>query len=256
MRVHGWDKMSAVLASTPGSFTQMIIIAIETKSDEMGVAIVQAFRVILVTLFTPLVLVSVGFTPDPVGLIRPVATLGEIVFMLAAGIPVGLFLHWRRFPAPWLFGPMLASGLLHGFDVVHGGLPTLPLNIAMIGIGSVVGTRFVGIGIAALLRYLGAALGSMVVAFAVTAVFGLSIYYFLTLKPAELFVAFAPGAIDAMMALSLALHLDPLFVGAHHMLRFLEIVFFIPLVIKFVAPKASIDEAAIARVKDPANLDD
>ena len=37
---------------------------------------------------------------------------------------------------------------------------------------------------------------------------------------ADVVVAFAPGAMDAMLALALTLHIDPIFVGAHHLSRF------------------------------------
>ena len=36
-------------------------------------------------------------------------------------------------------------------------------------------------------------------------------------------VAFSPGAQDTMMVLALALHLDPVYVGAHHVARFLVV---------------------------------
>ena len=36
----------------------------------------------------------------------------------------------------------------------------------------------------------------------------------------DVVVAFAPGAMDAMLALALTLHIDPVFVGAHHLARF------------------------------------
>ena len=34
---------------------------------------------------------------------------------------------------------------------------------------------------------------------------------------------FAPGAMDAMLALALTLHIDPVFVGAHHLSRFIYV---------------------------------
>jgi uncharacterized membrane protein AbrB (regulator of aidB expression) len=41
-------------------------------------------------------------------------------------------------------------------------------------------------------------------------------------------VAFAPGAQDTMMVLALALHLDPVFVGALHLSRFLLVSLLVP----------------------------
>jgi uncharacterized protein len=43
-------------------------------------------------------------------------------------------------------------------------------------------------------------------------------------------VAFAPGAQDTMMVLALAMHLDPVYVGAHHLARFLAVSFSVAVV--------------------------
>jgi uncharacterized membrane protein AbrB (regulator of aidB expression) len=47
----------------------------------------------------------------------------------------------------------------------------------------------------------------------------------LPFRLADVVVAFAPGAQDTMMVLALALHLDPIYVGAHHLARFLVVSF-------------------------------
>ena len=46
---------------------------------------------------------------------------------------------------------------------------------------------------------------------------------------ADVVVAYAPGAQDTMMVLALALHLDPIFVGAHHVSRFLLVSLSLPI---------------------------
>ncbi len=43
----------------------------------------------------------------------------------------------------------------------------------------------------------------------------------LPFRPADVVIAFAPGAQDQMMLLALALTLDPVYVGAHHLSRWL-----------------------------------
>jgi hypothetical protein len=50
-------------------------------------------------------------------------------------------------------------------------------------------------------------------------------------------MAFAPGAMDVMMTVALTMHLDPVFVGAHHLFRFLVVSVVMPFVIRAVAPK-------------------
>ncbi len=48
-------------------------------------------------------------------------------------------------------------------------------------------------------------------------------------------IAFAPGSVDAMMLLALALHLDPVYVGAHHLTRVILVFMAIPLVARQTA---------------------
>jgi uncharacterized membrane protein AbrB (regulator of aidB expression) len=49
-------------------------------------------------------------------------------------------------------------------------------------------------------------------------------------------VAYAPGAQDTMMVLALALHLDPIFVGAHHLARYVLVSLSIPMLGKWLGP--------------------
>jgi hypothetical protein len=54
---------------------------------------------------------------------------------------------------------------------------------------------------------------------------------------ANVVIAFAPGAQDTMMVLALALHLDPVYVGAHHLVRFLVVTLAVAVAARRVAPK-------------------
>ena len=47
--------------------------------------------------------------------------------------------------------------------------------------------------------------------------------HFFAFPIANIVIAFSPGAQDTMMVLALALHLDPVYVGAHHLARFLVV---------------------------------
>ncbi|MBI3435054.1 MAG: AbrB family transcriptional regulator, partial [Proteobacteria bacterium] len=48
----------------------------------------------------------------------------------------------------------------------------------------------------------------------------------------DVFVAYAPGSADVMMILALALRLDPVFVGAHHLARVFAVSLFMPLALR------------------------
>jgi uncharacterized protein len=70
----------------------------------------------------------------------------------------------------------------------------------------------------------------------------------LALPIAEVMIAYAPGAVDAMMLLALALNLDPVYVGAHHLVR----IFFVSLAMPLVARRAAHPhKPADAAVKPP-----
>ena len=98
-------------------------------------------------------------------------------------------------------------------------------SAAVVTLGAVAGSRFANTSPRMLLGYLGAALGSFAVASIVAAGFALIVVALLPFRFADVAVAFAPGAQDTMMLLALALHLDPIYVGAHHLVRFLVVSF-------------------------------
>ena len=64
----------------------------------------------------------------------------------------------------------------------------------------------------------------------------------LSLHVGDVIVAYAPGSIDAMMILALALHLDPVFVGAHHLARVFTVTLALPLIVRVLAPAQEDEE--------------
>jgi len=119
--------------------------------------------------------------------------------------------------------------VLHGSGYVHATLPWWLGAAAVVVMGGLTGARFANTTLTMLKEYLWAALGSAAVAIAVSSVFVLVVLSFLPFRVADVVVAFAPGAQDTMMVLALSLYLDPVFVGAHHLTRFLVVTFSVAL---------------------------
>ena len=90
-----------------------------------------------------------------------------------------------------------------------------------------------------MLRYLGAGLGAFAVSLVVAGAIGASLTALMPLPISEMIVAYAPGAVDAMMILALALHLDPVFVGAHHLTRVLVVSLGLPVLAFCFSPAES-----------------
>jgi membrane AbrB-like protein len=243
-RLHGWDQTSAFLAGAPGALSQITILAAEKGADVPAIAVVQTMRVIILTAALPLVLALAGIAPTaPPALAVAIASPFELAVLIAASVAVALLLHLIKFPASWMFGAMIASSVLHGTGMIEGGLPPWVRGIALVGIGALIGARFARMKARALLSHVNAGLGSFAIAILISAIFVAVIVLTTHVRFADVIVAFAPGAMDAMLALALTLHIDPIFVGAHHLSRFVFVTITTPGIVHlFGRPQDDVDD--------------
>jgi hypothetical protein len=94
-----------------------------------------------------------------------------------------------------------------------------------------------------MLGHISASLGSFAVAIVISAMFVAIIAATTNVRFADVLVAFAPGAMDAMLALALTLHIDPIFVGAHHLSRFVFVTITTPGIVHlFGRPQEDVDD--------------
>jgi membrane AbrB-like protein len=243
-RFHGWDQTSALLAGSPGALSQITVLAAEKGADVAAIAVVQTMRVIILTAALPLVLALTGIAPTtPPTFATIIASPLELAALLLAAIAVALLLRLAKFPASWMFGAMIASSVLHGTGLIEGGLPPWMRSVALVGIGAVIGTRFARVKKSTLLSHINAGLGSFAVAIIISAIFVTVIVLTTNVRFADVVVAFAPGAMDAMLALALTLHIDPIFVGAHHLSRFVFVTITTPGIVHlFGRPQEDVDD--------------
>lgn len=237
--VHGWDWQSALFGASPGALAQVMMLATEYRADMRAIAIVQVMRVVILTIGIPTGLAYFGLTATGAFLPKSsagIASLSELAILVGVSTAAAVGLRAIRFPGGLMFGAMLASAVLHGSGYIEAVLPWWAVAAAVIGIGAVTGSRFANTDPITLLRYLGAALGSFAVAISVASAFVLALTAFLPLRIADVVVAFSPGAQDTMMVLALALHLDPIFIGAHHLARYMLVSLTIPLLGRWLGP--------------------
>jgi len=239
-RMHGWNAVTAILASVPGGLAQVMALASEERRncDIRGVAIVQTLRVMILTVFVPAALSLAGRT----GAMRPPASStavaeAPIAFAILVGAASATALGLLRlgFRGGVFFGPLAVAAALHGGGVIDVRMPTWLAVAAMVGLGTLSGGRFTGMPFRLLLGYLGAAMGAFAVSLVATAAVAISVTLAARLPAAEVIVAYAPGAVDAMMILALALNVDPVFVGTHHLARVFVVSFGLPLLARYVS---------------------
>jgi len=224
--VHRWDPLSALLASSPGALAQAIALATELGGDLRAIAIVQTVRILLLVIGLPNGLALFGLVAPAVAVARgpaDMSMLGQMILLAVVSTAAAILFMRARFPGGLLFGAMAGSATLHGTGLIDAVLPWWLGSAAVITLGAVVGSRFANMTVRMLVGYLGAAFGSIAVAMAVATVFILIVAYFFPFPIANIVIAFSPGAQDTMMVLALALHLDPVYVGAHHLARFIVV---------------------------------
>jgi uncharacterized protein len=236
--VHSWGKVDAYLAAAPGGMSQVLALGSELGGDLRAIAIVQSIRVVVIAVGLPAGLSALGLVgqvPPRVTGALSMTALDELAILILVSSIVAIIAHRFRFPGGLLFGAMMTSAVLHGSGLIQAVIPWWVANAAMVAMGAITGSRFANTPPRLLLNFIGAAFGSFAVAVAIAALFAAVLISVLSLHVAEVMIAFAPGSVDAMMLLALALHLDPVYVGAHHLTR----IFFVSLMMPLVARRTA-----------------
>ena len=239
-RVHGWDMQTALFASVPGALSQVSAIASERDTDLRAIIIVQTVRVVILAVGVPAGLAIAGIDAPTRFMANGLSAFDapvQFIGLMAGAIVAALALYKVGFSGGFFFGPMIVSATLHGTGIVELNPPSWIATISMIGLGAINGSRFNETSFRTLLHYLAASLGAMVVALIVAALFIGLASLLPSLKLSNLVVSYAPGSVDVMMILALALHLDPVFVGAHHLARILVVSLALPIGARLTDPR-------------------
>ena len=238
-RAPGWSRSTAFFASVPGALSYVFAVAAtDEKADLSRIAVVQVLRVFLLMGFVPLIVAESGASLGgaPNGPIDPLPTLALLTIF---GGLVGYMMERAKVAGGMLFGAMLVSGGAHALSIAPGSPPPIVAILAQVLIGAWVGARFIGFDWRLFAKSAPAALGSFFVAVAVVGFFAVGAGVLLSLPFAQTLLAFSPGGLEAMTLLAFAMGIDPLYVGAHHLARFLLISFTLPLALRFWMKRGS-----------------
>ena len=225
-RYAGLDRPTAFFASAPGALSSVLAVASETKADIVMVTMVQSFRLFMLVAVLPSFVVASGGT----SVLPAVSNVGikQLIAIVVGGSFAAICLGKLGMAAPWIFGGTVVSALAHGSGLIAGDVPYTVMQVGFGLVGVSIGVRFSFItkqvffktltfSFLAFLLGFGLALLAAGLAVWMTGVsFGLAL------------VAYAPGGLEAMIILSVALGLDPVYVGSHHLLRFFGIALLIP----------------------------
>jgi membrane AbrB-like protein len=221
--VHGWPTLDALFAAAPGALAQAMALAQDTGADVRAIAMVQTVRLFILAVALPLIFAAFGVAglPPPRGGNLPMTQLlVELGVIVLVSSGAALLAFRLNMPGGLIVGAMAASGVLHGGGFVHAFLPVPVAICSFIVMGAMIGTRLGGASMRMLMRLSLVGIGALAVGTTVGFLFALGVATMLSFRLADVVMAYAPGAIEAMTIIAFALHLDPVFVGVHHLARF------------------------------------
>jgi len=232
MRARGFSRETAFYSAVPGALSYVFVTASGSGADLARVAVIQVFRIFVLMAIVPLVArLGVGasnlrFAADP---LWATATLVALAAIAGAALERGGVANGG------LYAAIAVSAIAHGTGWAPGRLSPGLQIAAQALVGAWVGSRFIGFDWRLLRQLLSAAATSFLAAFATAAAFSGLVVGLTGVSFAEALAAFAPGGLEAMTMMAFALGLDPLFVGAHHIARFLFISATLPWVARRLA---------------------
>ena len=237
VRFFGLGRSTALLATSPGALSYTLALAAEGRGDIRAVMVLQSTRLLLITLILPPLLTLADPVP-PSGLdgaYRTLLPLESMVLLAGCGV-AGLLMERFRAPAAFILGGLLVSGIGHGTGLLEGRLAEPVTFIGFAIAGGVIGTRFGGLPLADLRRLGLAGVLATIVAVSVSALVSLLLARVTGIPFAQVLVAFAPGGVEGMSAMALALGYDPLYVAIHHIYRIMLLIVGLPFVVSRPKP--------------------
>lgn len=232
-RFFGLDARTATLASSPGTMSNAIAIASEGHGDATAVMFLQLMRLlVLVIAVPPLAVMLDGSTGGGIaaGAVMSVPVLIALLIvtlaLAALGTKAGL-------PAASLLTGMILSASGHAAGLIHGVAPSLAIFAAFATTGAVLGSRMSKVTKAQVKQYAIAGLATVGTALIVSLGFALLAQVATGLSFGQVWIAYAPGGVEAMAAISLSLGYDPAYVAVHHFARIFALVLIVPVALRF-----------------------
>jgi membrane AbrB-like protein len=239
MKFYRQSAVTAILSTAPGALAYTLSITAEGFGDARSIVIIQSIRVLGLIIVLPLILDQLSGSPaGPAGVPAPqaMAPAGFAILFLAT-LAAGRFFEKRRLPSAYLLTGTVISSIAHVSGLVSGRPAGAILFLGFAVTGTVVGSRFSSISLRDLRSLLKV---SLVILFASTAISALCAELtsvLLSIPFGKVFVAYAPGAIEAMAAMALSLGYDPTFVAGHHLYRLGLLFILIPVLLRLAGSK-------------------
>lgn len=232
-----WARNDALLSSLPGALSFVVAAAEGLRADLRKVAIAQSIRLIILMEAIPLTAFLIGHSGAmaQAASARPVAAPAELLVLVALGTALGALAAWMRVPAGWIIGGMVASAGLLLTGQIGGGVPGVVQAPASVALAAITGSRFRPGDNSMLPKLMGPALGAFAIAIVFSSAGAVAVTLLLGVAPVQTLLAFAPGALEGLILLATQMDVDPAYVAAHHVVRFVALLIAVPILARWMA---------------------
>lgn len=231
-RGFGLDPQTATLASSPGTMSNAVAIAAEGTGDATAVMFLQLTRLLALVILVPPLAVALETSETTHALVQTEMSLPALAGLLLTALGLGMIGSRSGLPAASLLSGMVISSSAHAVGLVHGATPAWVIFIAFTLTGAVLGARMSRVTIRQLRRFAVAGLSTVATALVVSLLFAAIAVEMTALPFSQIWIAYAPGGVEAMAAIGLSLGLDPAYVAIHHFARIFALIFIIPIALK------------------------
>lgn len=219
LRRLGWSAQEAVIAASPGALSVMAALATELDNP-IRVILAQTVRVIALVATVSMIMV-LEWVPT---LSTPVShTLSWEMTLLLVLVACGLgkIGDWLGIPASYI---LIGVGIAAAYAAWTGTssapiMGVIPVSMTLLG--ALVGSRLKPLPAKEMFQLLLAGLLISISSSIVSLLWATIVSWWLQLPIFQVWLAYAPGAIEAMIYLALMTGLDPSWVIFHHVLRIL-----------------------------------
>lgn len=232
---HGWARNDALLSSLPGALSFVIAAAENLQADIKRIAIAQGIRILVLVEAFPLAALAFGHpTGAPALAARPVAGPRDLAVLLAAGLAAAFAANRLRLPGGWMIGGLASSAVLFLSGAVDARLPVFLVVPCSTALAAITGSRFRPGDLPIIFRLIGPAFGALVLSAAISAVGAATVTLLFGVNIIQTLMAFAPGALEALTLLAYQMNVDPAYVAAHHVVRFVALIIAVPLLTRWL----------------------
>lgn len=226
-----WE--TAILATSPGALSCSLAMAAEGIGDAQAIIVIQSFRLLAVTISLPLI-IDIFDLPSGLGVntIQTFLSMPVTAGLFLMTLIIGFLLNKLSIPASFLISGILISGILHYQGLISGKPQNSLLFIGFIITGSVLGSRFSRIPLINLKQMVSASMTVFVVATLIATLLAWFSANLLDLPFGQVWISYAPGGVEAMAAMAIALGYDSAFVATHHLYRIVLLLLMLPIFIR------------------------